>query len=99
AQGAWLIAVRGHSVLFEHDVRIDPSEAEGIHSRPTRRVWIGVNPGASRRVKGKGALGMLEQWMRLLRVEGRRYNAVVQRQSCLDQSGHAAGRHGMADHR
>ena len=37
--------------------------------------------------------------MRLLGVQGRRQDAVVERQGRLDQPGHAGGRHGVADHR
>ncbi len=68
---------------------------------PARRgesgsAWI---HGREARVQLERAIGAVEQGVGLLGVQGRRKDAMEEREGGLDQPGDAGGRHGVADHR
>ena len=79
---------------------VDAGEAERIDAGSPRRSRIGMNPGSrwpvelERSIRGLSSSGC---GCSAFKVGGK--NAVEQCQCRLDQSGHAGGRHGMADHR
>ena len=95
--------------------RVDLPSAEGVCSSSTAWALIPAKPNAltpARRgasssawIQGR-ATGFKANALRgaassgcVVRVQGRRQDAVIKRQRRLDQSGHAGRRHGMADHR
>ncbi len=82
------------AVLFDHDVGVDPAEAEGVH------------PGAAG-ASGRPRLGLVDQpeagvgqgRMGVAGVQGRWQHTVVHGEDGLDQTGRPGSGHGVADHR
>ena len=87
--------VRCRRVGLQHDVRVDAAEPERVDAGPARAVGglprLGPVDGAE---AGPG-----EVRVRLVAVEGRGQDAVVDRERRLDEGGDPRRRHGVADHR
>jgi hypothetical protein len=85
-------------IFLEHRVRIDAAEAEGIDPRPPGRLAGAMNPRPRLGIQIEIALLQLQLRAGILAMQRGRQHFMVQRQSGLDQAGHARSRHGMADH-
>ena len=94
------IAVGGGGVLLEHGMCIDSGEAKRVDAgspwRVSESAWI---QGRAVGLRANGLVWFASRWVSVSGVQGRRQDAMKERQRRLDQSGHARGRHGVADHR
>ena len=84
-------------VFFQDGVRIDAAEAESVHARAPRRFGRSVNPGP--RLGVDVEIGFFELQLGVgIFAQRRRQHFVMQSQRGFDQSRHAGGGHGVADH-
>ena len=89
----------GSRVFFQDGVGVDAAESECVDAGAAGMSFETVNPGSGLGVEIKVGLLQPELGVGILNVQRGRKHFVMQRQRGLDETGHAARGHGVADHR